>query len=60
MRGDKVKYCLEVPRSLYDAVRELAQRKHYPMAAVFRDGAKLIVDHEREAALPTTGREETK
>lgn len=59
LKGDKVKYCLELPRPLHEQVRALAQRKHYPMAAIFRDGAALILDREGwNEALPTTGREE--
>ena len=46
-RGD-VRYCLVLPRKLYDDVRELARSKHpYPMAAIFRDGAKLVIERER-------------
>ena len=47
MKGDKVKYCLELDRPLHEQVRALARRKHYPMAAIFRDGVKLILDRDR-------------
>ena len=42
-----MRYCLVLPRKLYDDVRELARSKHYPMAAIFRDGAKLVIERER-------------
>ena len=56
-----VKYCLMVDRPLYDAVRVLAQRMRYPMAAIFRDGAALILDRDKEAmAMVRADREATK
>ena len=59
MKADKVKYCLELDRPLHEQVRALARRKQYPMAAIFRDGAAVILDREEwKDALPTTGREE--
>ena len=49
LKPDSVKYCLMVDRGLYEAIRELAQQKRYPMAAIFRDGAALILERGREA-----------
>ena len=45
-RGD-VRYCLMLPRKLYDDMRELARSKRYPMAAIFRDCAQLMIERER-------------
>ena len=50
LKPDSVKYCLMVDRGLYEAIRELAQQKRYPMAAIFRDGASLILERDKEAA----------
>ena len=50
LKPDDVKYCLMIPRGLLDQVRELAKSKRYPMAAIFRDGASLILEREKEAA----------
>ena len=45
----KVRYCMQLPAELYDEVLSLAQRKNYPMAAIFRDGASLILERDKEA-----------
>ena len=50
--SDKVRYCFEMDRALYEAVRSVAQAKEYPMAAIFRDGVKLILEREQRGGQP--------